>query len=134
VAVGGEAHEVLDAPITESAGPTFERFGRRTVETVVGFSLAAAANSLYLLVVARGLGAAGTGVVSVMMLLASGLAFVVSGVLVLANVYYGAREPSTLGRLLSNSLVVSAGPGVALAGLVFAAFPSSPRAVSSRRS
>jgi len=102
---------------TERAG--FDRFGRRSVETAVAFTLSAGANSLYLLVVARLLGPSGTGVVSVAILLASGLAFIVSGALALANVYFGAREPETRGQLLSNSLLFSAIAGVLASIVVF---------------
>jgi len=111
---------LVDPRATDVERPLFERFGRRTLETFLGFALSSAANSIYLLVVARALGPRGTGVVSVGILLASGLAFIVSIAPALANVYFGARDARDRAALLSNSLLFAAGPAVLTSALTLA--------------
>src|SRR5919202_2155251 len=108
---------MVDPVAADPERPAFEGFGRRTLETFLAFALGAGANSLYLLVVARSLGPHGTGVVSVAILLTSGLAFVIAIAPGLANVYFGARDVRERGGLLSVSLLVAAGPGLVFSAL-----------------
>src|SRR5438445_65652 len=107
--VGPAASGADDVPIE----PPFARFGRRAMQTFASLASMTVLTAVYGIIVARALGPQGKGVQSVLFLIPSIAALVLSNALVLANTYFGAKRPSVSGSLLANSLLFSMIGGVA---------------------
>jgi O-antigen/teichoic acid export membrane protein len=99
----------------QAAESPFGNFRRRTLETFASLLFGTLVAGLYAILTARALGPSGKGLVTVLLLLPALAALVLSGPIELANQYFGARQPETRHRLLTNSLVVSGIGGVAAA-------------------
>src|SRR5262245_52346641 len=95
-----------EAPGEPQAAETpFGNFRRRTLETFASLLFGTLVAGLYAILTARALGPSGKGLVTVLLLLPALAALVLSGPIELANQYFGARQPETRHRLLTNSLV-----------------------------